>query len=199
MVVVAAAASHQVPGHQAQNLHPPSQVPVQVPYIIPRQYVMTNSTGGKQNFIDLTQLTNIYILLLLATAKSLAAMVGRLPGLSLVCINLPIFFVYLVLKPFKGSIVGALVVVLLFYYLCWRPRRYASLRSRSIGQETGAVKQRGTGGLGSWFKMSRRTKPAVQVAAEHDDLGLERKRIVSYPASPSGSEEDTHEYPKAHV
>ena len=91
MVVVAAAASHQVPGHQAQNLHPPSQVPVQVPYIIPRRYVMTNSTGGKQNFIDLTQLTNIYILLLLATAKSLAAMVERLPGLSSVCINLSIF------------------------------------------------------------------------------------------------------------
>ena len=105
----------------------------------------------------------------------------------------------LVLKPFKGSIVGALVVVLLFYYLCWRPRRYASLRSRSIGQETGAVKQRGTGGLGSWFKMSRGTKPAVQVTAEHDDLGLERKRMFSYPASPSGSEEDTHECPKAHV
>ena len=197
-MVVVAAASHQVPGHQVQNLHPPSQVPVQVPYIIPRRYVMTNSTGGKQNFIDLTQLTNIYILLLLATTKSLAAMVERLPGLSSVCINLSIF-PPLVLKPFKGSIVGALVVVLLIYYLCWRPRRYASLRSRSIGQETGAVKQRETGGLGSWFKMSRKTKPAVQVTAEHDDLGLERKRIISYPASPSGSEEDTHECPKAHV
>lgn len=108
-------------------------------------------------------------------------------------------FFPLVLKPLKGSVVGALVVVLLFYYLCWRPRRYASLRSRSIGQETGAVKQRGTGGLGSWFKMSRRTKPAVQVAAERDDLGLERKRIVSYPASLSGSEEDKHECPEAHV
>ena len=102
MVVVAAAvASHQVPGHQAQNLHPPSQVPVQVPYIIPRRYVMTNSTGGKQNFIDLTQLTNIHILLLLATAKSLAAMVERLPELSSVCINLPIFFCLPSVKTFQ--------------------------------------------------------------------------------------------------
>jgi len=101
-----------------------------------------------------------------------------------------------------GSIVGALVIGLLIYYLWWKPRRHASLRSRSVGQETGAfdrVKECETGGLGSWFRMSRRTKPAVQVKAEHDDLGLEHKRILSYPASPSGSEVDKHEYPKAYV